>query len=56
MWPGVKIDSMEEFDADEVVGIKKEDGSYFAVGALAMSSNDLEKMDKPEGVASYILT
>merc|ERR1712032_575493 len=56
MWPGV--DNLQELDGillDDVVGIRKSDGTLIAIGALATSLNDAKEMEVPEGVAVYIL-
>lgn len=55
-WQGVDhIDELGNFSADEVVAIYDSQMKIFAVGALAIGSQDLKAMDKPEGNAAFIL-
>ena len=56
MWPGVSdIEELAEFEVDDIVGIKKSDGQFFAVGAIACSKRDVVGEGRVEGVAVYVL-
>lgn len=56
MWPGVdKVEELKDFNADEVVAIYDSNGKIFAIGALAIGSQEFEKDKKTEGHAAYIL-
>lgn len=56
MWPGVAgLQDYEGILLDDVVGIRSSNGTIIGVGALATSLEDAKLMDKPEGVAIYLL-
>lgn len=49
------LDEVEEFSADDVVSIKKANGEIFGIGALAIGSADLKKIENKEELVAYIL-
>lgn len=58
MWPGVA--NVKDLDdsllSDDVIAIRTiTDGKVVAIGALACSSDDVRFLDKPDGIAAYIL-
>lgn len=56
MWPGVsEVDSLQDIRIDDVIGIRSADGTFVGVGALAMNLDEVKALDKPEGVAAYLL-
>lgn len=44
MWPGVdRTQEMEQFMADEITALYTSDNSLFAIGALAVGSDEVVK-------------
>jgi translation initiation factor 2D len=55
-WAGVaNLESLPEFQGDEVVAIRNNNGKVIAVGAIACSKKSLEEPGKMEEVAAYVL-
>ena len=56
MWPGVSdYSDLEEFEKDQVVGVRNSKGSFVAIGALTISKGELNEEAK-SGVCLEILT